>query len=107
LFYQQPGQFPGGILVADIGPGAQPVQIIPLGQQIGQFPGGVLVAGGGPARRICATPSRSPRSTRSTGARNRRRGSRPAAATSPVFHASSRLPLVPALEEGAPEGAVE
>jgi hypothetical protein len=49
LFYQQPGQFPGGILVADIDPGAQPVQVTPLGQQPGQRHGGVLVAGVGQA----------------------------------------------------------
>ena len=44
---QQRSQSHGGPSVADVGAGAQPVQVAALGQQVGQPPGSIIAAGVG------------------------------------------------------------
>jgi hypothetical protein len=55
LHYQQPGQRPGGVLVASVSPRPRSVQAAMLNQQVGQPEGGIPVAGVSPP----SSPSRS------------------------------------------------
>ena len=66
---QQPGQLPGGMLVAGAGQVPEDllglVRVAAADQQPGQLPGGMLVAALARFRRICSAWSGSPRSSSS------------------------------------------